>query len=112
MLLMLLGIISRDGVQVEERGFGGIAFFSHDDGDPDELCFVLQHLHQSAVRDLHKRLISATAHPDFLFPALVESDHERPDPLAYQEIDDATACRVQVGLDAAMTLRRNAISLS
>ncbi len=112
MLLTILGIIRRDWVKVEERGFGGIAFFSHDDGDPDEVCFVLQHLNQTAVRDLHKRLIVAPAHLDFLFPALVESDHQRPDPLAYQQIDDATACRVQVGLDAAMTLRRNAISLS
>jgi hypothetical protein len=109
MLLRIVGIISWDWVEVEERGFGGIALFSHDDGDPDELCFVLQHLNKTAVRDLHKRLIVATTHLYFLFPALVESDHQRPDPLAYQEIDDATACRVQVGLDAAITLRRNAI---
>ena len=106
---MIRGIIRRDGVQVEERGLGGRAFFSHDDGNPDELCFVWQHLNQSAVRDLHKRLSVETAHLDPLFPALIESDHQRPDPLASQEIDDATACRVQVGLDAAITLRRNAI---
>ena len=82
MLLTILGIIRRDWIQVEERGFGGIALFSHDDADPDELRFVLQHLNQTAVRDLHKRLIVATAQLDFLFPAQISSDYQRPDSLA------------------------------
>jgi hypothetical protein len=49
-------------------------------------------------------------HP--LFPQRVLADDQRADPLLHQELDDATAGRVQILQDTAVTLRRQAIELA
>ena len=60
---------------------------------------------------LHKLLIVPLAQVRFLFPERVFPNHQRPDPFAYQQIDDATACRVQIAVDPAIALRRDPIQL-
>jgi hypothetical protein len=57
-------------------------------------------------------LVIALAHVYLLLPQLIQPDHQRPDPFFDQQIDDTTACRVQIGVDAAIALRRDAVQLA
>ena len=62
--------------------------------------------------DLHKILVIPLAHLHFLLPKRVLADDECPDSLLHQQIDDATASRVQIVHDAAIALRRDALKLT
>ncbi len=64
------------------------------------------------MRDVHEGLIGTLAHLHFLFPQRVLVNDERADALNYQQIDDATASRMQILQDPAIALRRDTIKLA
>jgi hypothetical protein len=47
-----------------------------------------------------------------LFPFLVQPNHQRPDSFAHQQINNPTAGRVQIVVDPAIALRRDAIQVT
>src|SRR5258708_19995314 len=61
------------------------------------------------MRDLDKGLIVPLSHVRFLLPEDVFADHNGPDSLMDTQINDATACLVQIVLDTAIVLRRDLI---
>ena len=63
------------------------------------------------MRDLHELLRVALAQLHVLLPERVFADHQGADALADQQIDDATAGRVQIPVYAAIALRRDPIQL-
>ena len=60
---------------------------------------------------LDKLLIGALAQVRFLFPEGIFPNHEGADAFADQQIDDATAGRVQRAVDPSMALRRDPIQV-
>src|SRR5258708_30199455 len=110
--LRLFWIVGGNVVQVKKRSFGRVAFFVSNHLNTHERPLVLQHLNKTGVRYLNKLLVVLLAHLDFLFPERVFPDTECPDSLAYQQSNNPTACRVQVGVDTAITLRRDLIKLA
>ncbi len=62
--------------------------------------------------NLHKLLIVSLAHTHFLLPKQVLADDQYPDPLAHQQINNATAGRVQIAVYPAIALRRNSIQMA
>src|SRR6266516_2631129 len=67
------------------------------------------HVNETSMRDLDKGLIVLSAHVRFLLPEDVFPHHNGPDSLLDAQINDATACLVQIVLDAAIALRRDLI---
>src|SRR5258708_16102050 len=61
------------------------------------------------MRDLDKGLIVPLSHVRFLLPQDVFAYYNGPDSLLDTQINDATACLVQIVLDAAIVLRRDLI---
>jgi hypothetical protein len=59
-------------------------------------------VNETRVGNLHELLIGALTQLHVLLPEGVFPDHERTDPLADQQIDDATAGRVQRTVYAAI----------
>src|SRR6266566_7701342 len=105
-------IIHRDIIAVKKTGFAGIALLGENHTDAHQLCFVGEQLDETGMRDLHKVLVIALAHLDFLLPERVLADNQRPDALLHQQLDNATAGRMQGMHDAATALRRNTIKLA
>ena len=99
-------------IQIEKRRLRGIALFPDDHANTDQLRFIRKHLDEPTVGDLHELLVIPLPQFHFLFPEPVQPDHQRPDALLDQEINDATACRVQIRIDAAIALRRDPIQLA
>ncbi len=99
-------------ISIQERSFARIALFDDHHVDAHELRLVRQKIDKAGMRNLDKRLVIFAPHVRFLFPERIFADTECPDPPFDQIIDDATACRVQIGSNPAIALRRNAIKLA
>ena len=110
-LLSTISLIGGKRVVVQKTRLAGIALFLEDDLDPDQFGFVGQLINKPRMRELHELLRGALAQLPLLFPERVFPDHQGADPLAYQQIDDATAGRVQRAVDPAMALRRDPIQV-
>src|SRR5438876_101206 len=67
-LLRPLGVVGGKRIAVQKTGLACVAFFGHDDSDAHQRRLVLEHLDETRMGDLDKRLIVALAHLDFLLP--------------------------------------------
>ena len=61
------------------------------------------------MRDLHELLVIFLPHLHFLLPQAILADDQGADAFCNQQIDNPTACRVQIVCDAAIALRRDAV---
>jgi len=111
----VLGLVARivdwHRIAIAEAGFAGIALFSDDDCDPNQLGLVAQHRDEARMRDLHKRLVIALAHLDLLLPKRVFPDDEGPDPLSHQHSNDGFRGEMQLMRDATIALVGDGVEL-
>jgi len=105
-------VIDRERIPVEEAGTTRVALFGEDHTNTYKRRLVGEQVNQLGMRDLHKLLIVLLAHLHLLLPERVLANDDGSDAFLYQEIDDATAGRVQVVQDTAIALRRDPIELA
>ena len=106
-LLGSLGIIDRNGITIQKGGFTRITLLLQDHPNADLLCFVREHVQKTCMRKLSKLLIVFLSQRDFLLPERIFSQDQRTDPLLDQHVNNSTACRVQIGVHTASSLRRH-----
>ena len=104
-----LRIVDRKFVTIQETCLACVAFLRDDDPYSHQVSFIGEDLNEASMRDLDKLLIVFPPHLHLLLPESVLANDEGADPLCDQQIDNTTACRVQIVLHAAVSLRREAI---
>src|SRR5260370_13849641 len=103
---LALGRIGWDGVKIKKTCLTGVAFLVSFYDNADQFPLVAKHFNETSMRDLDKGLIVVSAHARFRLPADVFPHHNGPDALLDAQINDATACLVQIGLVAEIPARR------
>lgn len=83
-------LVFADRFMIEKATFARVAFLGDVNLDAYQFGFVGQHLDKSGMRHTHKILISALAHVGFLLPFRIFANHQMPDALTHQEINNAT----------------------
>jgi hypothetical protein len=98
--------IHGQGVEIKQTGFACIRLFGEDHANADQFCFILKHLNEASVRDLHEMLIHAFSQANLLLLQRILADDKRANPFGDQQIDQEAAGRVQIMLDAPVPSRR------
>src|SRR5258708_37177962 len=95
------GIVDRQRVAVPEAGRAGVALLGEDHLNTHQPGFVGQQRNEAGMRDAHEGLVVASPQVRFLLPERILADHQRPDALSYEQVDDASAGRVQIVVNPA-----------
>ena len=104
-----LRVVGRKRIAIQEAGFAGIGFLSEEHRDASPLRFVGEQLDECGMRDLHELLIVLLAQLHPALPKRIFPNHQGANAFLDQQINDATAGRMQAMHDPAITLRRDAI---
>src|SRR5262245_54771849 len=105
-------IVGRNWIKIEEAGFRGIAFFVRFYPDTNEFAFITKHLNKAGMWNLHELLIVPLSQVRCLFPEPILANNKYSNSLLDAEINNATACRMQIVRNTAIALRRQLIELA
>ena len=105
-------IVGGDSIPIQEGSLARIAFLLQYDLDSDELCLVGEHFDEFGMGNLNKLLVVFVPQFHLLLPIRIFAHDQSSDPFFDQQIDDPTACRVQIRSYPAIALRRDSIKLA
>src|SRR5690349_18587269 len=98
-----------DRFQIQKAALAGVAFFCDHDLNCNQFGLVGQHVDETCMWDTHKVLIIAPADVNLLFPFRIVPNDQGPNAFLNQDINQATALSMQIVVDLAVTLIREAV---
>jgi hypothetical protein len=106
------GIVSGNVIPIQKRGLARVALLNGHHLDSDAPGLVGELLNEPGMWNLNEFLIIFPPHFHLLLPQRIFAHDKGPDSFLDQQIDDPTACRMQIGVDTAIALRRDPIELA
>src|SRR5258708_17417796 len=109
-LLLAVGrVVCWEHIAIQEAGTAGVGFFGEQHRNAHQLGFVGEQLDEPGMGNLHEFLIVAMAQLHPLLPEWILANDERTNSFLHQQINDATAGRMQIVHHPAIALRRDSI---